>query len=273
MKIHPGPVVLAFLPLLLVAALPQQDKRETPKLTAQEVMASYQRAIGGDRLDRVTTMVKKGETTQGQRHYTWTTFRKAPDLYARHFTESSGQKFSYGFDGKVLWAVLVRPPKTGQKVSLQGLLDGAPIATEFLLEPYEKAKLSGMKKVAERRAYAVETTEGPIQRTYYFDSETFLLLRKEVSVRHGRNVGVSAGREYLSRDIMEYSDWREVNGIKLPFEIHYTEDLMGGAGIHNDLFERSEGQSRILEWRMDVSLEQAVFDPPPGSVTQEIQQK
>jgi hypothetical protein len=60
-------------------------------------------------------------------------------------------------------------------------------------------------------------------------------------------------------------DWHEVNGVKLPFEVRSTGDFHG-TSEHGETFDRAEGKTKVLEYQIDVPVDNSVFAPPPSSV-------
>jgi len=103
------------------------------------------------------------------------------------------------------------------------LLDGEPSGIKF--------ESKGMKKIKDRPAYAVDIkrSKGASARLY-FDAETFMWVRTEFGNAHiskpmGRftNDVVPHGEDELTVDFyFETSDFRDVDGVKLPFKFEQS---------------------------------------------------
>ena len=80
---------------------------------------------------------------------------------------------------------------------------------------YAKLTVNGKEKIGDRDTYVVEATvpEGSEPTKMYFDTESGLLLRV-VKQNHGAD-GVTQFRE-------DFEDYRDVDGIKVPFTSHQT---------------------------------------------------
>ncbi len=80
---------------------------------------------------------------------------------------------------------------------------------------YTKITVSGAEKIGDRDTYVLEATvpEGSEPTKMYFDMQTGLLVRA-VSQHHGAD-GITQYRE-------DFEDYRDVDGIKVPFTTHQT---------------------------------------------------
>lgn len=210
-------IYLCVLLLLHSAAIAQNEP-----LTADEVVSRYREAIGASRYPTITTFVESGELDgnltnfwQGYRspwqshatqHGTFESYFKSPNLrFQSTVTEKNQIIALHGCDGKVAWyidAFLQRTqfkPKPGNEGECK---DGFLPPLSGLSEPNAKMRLLKKKEVDGRMAWEVKVEEhkSPGTQTYYFDAETFLLLRFEQMGTH-----------------VSYSDYRDVGGIKFPF--------------------------------------------------------
>lgn len=85
---------------------------------------------------------------------------------------------------------------------------------------FEKAELIGVRQVDDRDAYAIRLTpasEKPI--VHYYDTQTFLLLR--TGEMEETPVGAAPTGTY-------FSDYRVVDGVKIPFVIRARQRLPTG---------------------------------------------
>jgi len=74
-------------------------------------------------------------------------------------------------------------------------------------------RVSGIQRVGERDAYVVESTTDAKTERYYFDTQTGLLLRK-----------ITLNKTMLMPfpEQVDFEDYREVDGVKMPFTIRYS---------------------------------------------------
>jgi zinc protease len=73
--------------------------------------------------------------------------------------------------------------------------------------------LSGMQKVNEREAYLIENATDNRTERYYFDVQTGLLLRKTT---------LTKTMLMPFPDQIDFEDYRDVDGVKVPFTIRYS---------------------------------------------------
>jgi zinc protease len=74
-------------------------------------------------------------------------------------------------------------------------------------------RLGGMQKLGERDAYVVEKATDTKNERYYFDSQTGLLLRK---------MTVSKTMLMPFPEQIDFEDYRDVDGVRVPFTIRYS---------------------------------------------------
>jgi hypothetical protein len=122
-----------------------------------------------------------------------------------------------------------------------------------------KFEAKGMKKVRGRQSYVVEMkpVNGPTLRLY-FDAENFMWLRTDYgSVQITREMGPITGnkdQETIFDFYIETSDFKEVDGVKLPFKF----DLVATAPI---LKQSSVGTiiTTVNEYRHNISIDPKMF--------------
>jgi outer membrane lipoprotein-sorting protein len=191
--------------------------------TAEEVISKYMQAIGADRFSSITTFVEMGDLdgnvsnfsagyhspTQSphNEHGTFEYYFKSPNLrFSSSFSAKNQVIGYYGCDGKVAWyfdAFLKRTeykPKAGSEYWCgEGFESGS---SNLLRDPKIKMRLHKKKEIEGRMAWEikVDIPKSTVTETYYFDAETFLLLRIQ-----GAGTSVT------------FSDYRELQGIKLAF--------------------------------------------------------
>jgi len=191
--------------LSLAPAVAQQ---EPP--TADQVISRYLEAIGADRFPTITTFVERGDTAQsrGKERGTFEFYFKSPNLrFSSSLAENNSLIALHGCDGKVSWyidALLKRSefkPKPGSEYECEAGFDLVP---SRLRKSNVRIRLIKTKEIEGRIAFEIkaDAPKSGGSDTYYFDAETYLLLRFE---RAGSSV--------------TYSDYRDADGIKIPFTI------------------------------------------------------
>jgi len=154
-----------------------------------------------------------------------------------------------GFDGSVAWEL---DPEEGLR-DKSGLELASAIRDSDFYQPlklrtqYPNLSFKGSAKVAlgkggggkveERNASVLEAPRNGSPRRFYFDDQTGLLLRVEDWNAAGKLEQAS-----------EYDDYREVDGVKVPFIIHQIEDL------HFTI--------KLNEVKHNTTIDDAIFSKP-----------
>jgi hypothetical protein len=176
-------------------------------------------------------------------------FAKAPNLMLTVLQMPGQETFKDGFDGNVGWE---QNPDDGIK-DKAGLEQGSAMRDADFYQPLKlrlqypnlvfkgpgKVSLGkgGGGKVDERDAVVLEAPRNGRPRLFYFDSQTGLLLRTEEHDATGKIT-----------DAVEYTDYREVDGIKVPFIIYIVQDA------HFTI--------KLTEVKHNVPIDDAVFVKP-----------
>lgn len=227
-------LVAAWLGALLQACQEPVIGQPNP-VTAEQVIANYVQAIGGsERIASITTFAEKGElsgnlTSFGQpfappnpqkEKGTFEFYFKAPNLrFTMVHRENNTVLAMRGCDGAVAWYIgadAVRRdfrPKPGSEYECRKGYDPMPMGVRA---PNVRLQLKEKKKVGDRMAWVIRVHDpkSPSTDTYYFDAETYLLLRWETV---GSLIFSSQGPRFALDRL--YSDYRDVGGIKLAFMI------------------------------------------------------
>lgn len=186
-------------------------KAETPLPTADEVLEKYVRALGGrEALAKATTRVVKGARVGADGVLVpEELYQKAPDklLVMTKYPEVT---FTSGFDGARAWA---RDGRGADQLNDQ-FAEALRREAEFyhgvrLRELYPKLAVAGRETVGGREAYVVS---GGGEK-FYFDAETGLLVRRYAEFK------TALGHTPVQVD---YEDYREVDGVKLPFRLRWS---------------------------------------------------
>jgi thiol-disulfide isomerase/thioredoxin len=212
----------------------------------ETVLQKYVDAIGGkDALAKLTTRVIKGKVDVAgvSRGGKMESFMKAPNRSLTVLEMGPLGVTKQGFDGSTGWYV----SKTSGVRNLKGPELAAVTAdADFyrdlrIKELYATTKLLGKTKSGFRELYVVQAVpRGGGAEYFYFDVETGLLFRRDTTRQ------TSAG---MVRAEIHYGDWREVDGIRLPFNITQT-------------MPRMNLEFTVDEVKHNVPLEEAVFRRP-----------
>lgn len=198
-------------PGLLLAAL-----QAAPAPSVDQILAKFVQAIGGkEAIEKITSRLTTGTLDAGEgRAYALEIREKAPDKFLFLVLVEGQAAVKRGFDGSVGWEY-----GSQQGVSeLSGTALGAfKRSSQFyrwlrLKELFGTLEAKGTAEVGDRTAYVIEATpaEGHPEKLY-FDTQTFLLLRRDIQadLPDGSSVPLET----------YYDDYREVDGIKLAFSL------------------------------------------------------
>ncbi|HVF91812.1 MAG TPA: c-type cytochrome [Blastocatellia bacterium] len=236
--------------------------RPAPLPGAGEVMAKYIQALGGQAArDKVKTRVTKMSMLRPKlvnsgtpkaaminRGEAWEMeiYQKAPDKYLTIITTPDGTVYQ-GFNGGTGW---IRSPEEQREMSapeLARIKQQADINRDIKLEEqYSTLKVTGREKLGGRDVYVVEgLSRNNRNEKLFFDIQTGLLTRRIV---------LTETRLGFDPEQIDYEDYREVDGIRIPFTIRtsYLDDNHFGT------------TRTIKEVRHNVPVDDSKFDPPAG---------
>jgi hypothetical protein len=192
------------------------DSKPNPLPTIEELLKTYVNAIGGrDAQEKFKSRVIKGRIelagapSWGQLEI----YGKAPNKSLTVMNVDPMGQVKHGYDGCMAWSA-------GDTIGLK-TLTGPALAyfstnSDFyrdmkLRELYPGLRVMGRMKASDREFYLVEGF--PIvggAEIMYFDSKTGLLTGRDITQQTPQGP---------IRVEMRYSDWRNVDGVKLPFKI------------------------------------------------------
>jgi len=217
--------------------------------TADQILDKYIQAMGGaDALSKLTSFSAKGT------HMAYAETDKSPvDVWAKApaqrtvIIHSPADDSSTVYDGRTGW---VAAPATERPVQVfeltDGDLDGAKLDAAVTFPAHIKQALTGWRvgpkaTIDDHEALVVQgTANGRFPVNLYFDSKSGLLVRV---VRYTESpLGLNPTQ-------VDYADYRDVAGVKVPFK--WTVTWLDGKSI----FELSEVQP-------NVAIEAAKFAKP-----------
>jgi zinc protease len=227
-------------------AKPAEVKAAEAMPTVDQVLEKYVQALGGrSALQKVSSRISKGTfeiPTYGS-HASEEIYEKAPNKSVSITNDPNYGVVRLGFNGSVGWQ---EDPDNGLRE-----FSGAQLATlkrnsDFyrdlnLKQLYVTMTLKSREKVGNHEAYVVEATpaDGSPEQMYFDKDNGLLILVK--ATREGQQGRVQVGTSY--------EDYREVDGIKLPFRIHQSRP--GFSFI-----------IRLSEVQHNVPIDDAKFEKP-----------
>jgi zinc protease len=187
-----------------------------PALTADQILENYIKAIGGrENWKKLTTRISTGTIDVPAMNLSGlvTVREKAPNrsIFTVNF---NGAVFQQGFDGTIGWS---NDPQNGLREQAGEELAETKRDSDFyhpldLKQMYSKITLTGTDKIGDRDAYIVEASSADLGTDkIYFDTQNGLVLR--IVGQHHTMDGPATFTE-------DFSDFREVDGIKLPYTVH-----------------------------------------------------
>jgi len=202
---------------------------KTP-ISADELMAKAIEAVGGEanwrKLNSRVTTMDVDFINQGVKGAI-VSYAKTPNFSAAETTFTAlgktiakGYEFFDGTRGEEIYTFAPLEKYEGKK------LEDARLNADFysLLNwktNYKTVTVKGIEKVGDEECYVLELApEKGTRVTQYYSTKTFLLMRQ-------RGVSVSSTSDVSLPYTVTYSDYREVDGIKLPFKSVNTTPTMG----------------------------------------------
>lgn len=184
-----------------------------------QVIKNYIKFIGGKKQwEKVKTITTSGEYDYGGMKFPFTAYAKAPNLY-KFIVPLNGKYYAQAFDGTKGWKIdAFKDETTPTLLTGKAALAMANESDVELEDPFinyqskgHRAMLEGKDTVLNNVCFKVKfIREGGEEETYYFNDKTFqLIMKKAVS----KNVEMEGA--VLS---IAYSDYRDVDGIKIPFK-------------------------------------------------------
>ncbi|MGB7925319.1 MAG: c-type cytochrome [Pyrinomonadaceae bacterium] len=191
--------------------------------SVEQVLNRYVEALGGRAAyEKLKTRVMKGSQVRFDGSaLPLEIYQASPTKYASIVTTPNGV-VQTALDGNAGW---IKNPRGVRELGGAQLAQMRRVAEFYgdlkLRELYPKMTLAGKERVNEREAYVIESKvdDKRIERLY-FDTQTGLLVRI---------VGLDETLLGAIPDQSDFSDYREVDGIKLPFTVQasYVDPWIG----------------------------------------------
>jgi len=207
-------------------AQPAQTGALPANPTVAQIIQKYLNFVGGEQqLKDIHSRIDTGTYNYGGIEFPFISYAQAPDHY-KYVVSFKGKYFAQSFDGKEGWKIDVfKNEKNKTILHGKAALDMANEVDVHLESPfidYQKKgfrlKWEGMDTVDQKICFRISLQDpGSDTAMYAFDGTTGALVKK---------TAVSKNAE-LNKAVLEtyYSDYREVQGIRIPFKIvHRIKD-------------------------------------------------
>ncbi len=204
------------------------------------ILGDYVKAVGGlDAVDRLTTRETLGELHGGPKV---TLYWQKPNLVL-----SMTKKEREGYDGARGWILTkkrkIKKMSRGAELPIE--MDANPLRFVHMKDFYTELDPAPAQEIDGEKMEVILAPNNIATTKLYFDAATHLLRRVE------GNGEVSA---YFTNTV-EFLDYKEVDGVKLPFHILHSTTEPGGE--HTDL--------RIKTITHNIHLQPEIFSKPiPG---------
>lgn len=213
--------------------------------TADQLIDKYIQALGGsEAVNKVTSRVMKGTIDFGGHSLPIEVYAKEPEKRIS-FTHMPDGDSVTAYNGQEGWLGNPgRPARDmhGSDIDAAAMDADLHLATH-LKKMFDQTQVRGKEQVGDRPAYVVSgRREGKTPTQLYFDADSGLLLRL---VRYG-----DTALGWMPTQI-DYSDYRELNGVKVPYS--WT-------------LARPNGRFtiQVTEMKQNVPVDDAKFVKPPA---------
>jgi tetratricopeptide (TPR) repeat protein len=211
--------------------------------TYGRLINNYIRALGGAAaIERVTSRIETGVTNVSGKSLRVEVFAQDPGKWklVRHFPEDDSVS---AFDGQAGWVrISGRPAREMHGSDIEAALISSDLHFPLHIQRlFPDLRVEYPEKIGERETYVLSCLrEGRTAAKLHFDEESGLLVR--VTIFDESPLGVNPMQ-------IEYGDYREVEGVKVPYLLTFTEP-------------GSSYSIQIEEVRQNVPIEAGQFARP-----------
>jgi photosynthetic reaction center cytochrome c subunit len=198
------------------AALPPGTRPPAPKETADQVIAKYYEAIGGEAAaQKTSSAVMRGTAVdRAGASFPATVTEKAPGRY--RISIEAKTPISRGFDGTTAWMKNGDTARDLAGIDLLALArDASPWIAARLKPSFIRFQVGRYERIDGHDVITLNGTVSPdVTESLSFDRESGLLVRRLSRLR------TVLGRLQVQID---YADYRAVDGVKVPFEVRIAD--------------------------------------------------
>ena len=190
--------------------------------TADQIIQKYIQQSGGEKAWKaIKTLKSEGKYNYGGIEFPFTAIAKAPNKY-KFIVPLNGKHYTQVFNGKTGWKIDAFKNETKPQYltgkPARALANEADVEIESSLINYAKKgfniHLEGKETIEGKECFKVNLfkKEGEIE-SYFIDSQGYSLVMKRALSKN----------DELEKTILDayFSDYREVNGVKIPFVVSY----------------------------------------------------
>ena len=215
--------------------------------SVDEVFNKYVQAVGGkaavEKVQSRVSQVTLQRPNSNGKPSTLQIYQKAPNKMMVVITAPDGKVTYQGFNGTAGWVKTGTEQREMSAAELAQIKLPADLYKEVTLkDQYSNLRVGNKQKVNDRDAYVVVGTNTATNKRerLFFDADTGLLLRRVVFTQ------TVLGQDPVQTD---YSDYRDVDGVKLPFTVQISA--------------LDSNQTRVFsEIKQNVPVDDAKFEPP-----------
>jgi hypothetical protein len=224
--------------------------KETPP-TADQVLAKYAEALGGSAaIDKLKTRSMKGTwLTSDGITLGYEVYQTAPDKLFTILNTPKQGVFERGFNGQTGWEKSSRGIRDLEGNQLYYFKRYPDLFKDIKLQgQFTRISYGGKEKIDGKDVYVLRGigVDGKGERLY-FDTQTGLLVRRITSTP--TIVG-------LIPEQVDYEDYRDVDGLKLPFTIRITS-----------IDSYFSSTRKFTEIKLNVPVDETKFNKPPPAPT------
>jgi len=222
--------------------------------SADDIFNKYLQAIGGkDAVEKIQTRVSEVSLQRPKlvnpsgKPSTIQIYQKAPNKMLLLVTGPDGTVTYQGFNGTAGWIKTPTQQREMSAAELAQIKQQADLYKEVTLKSqFSGLRVGNKQKVNDRDAYVVVglNTGTNKRERLFFDAETGLLVRRVVLNE------TLLGLDPVQTD---FSDYRDVDGVKLPFMIQISS-------LDPNHYNQTRTFSRI---KQNVAVDDTKFEPPP----------
>lgn len=243
------PQVTPMLPASLPASgAPGEAKAAEALPTVDQVLDKYIQAMGGRAaLEKQKSRVMKGSQVMADgTAIPVETYQAAPDKVVSILTTPKQGVMMSGYNGHVGWVKNQRGQHEMSGAQLAEMKRGADFYGDLKFkEMFPGLEVVDREKVGDRDAYVLASQASPTRlEKLYFDTQTGLLLRI-LSITQTMLAPIP--------DQMDFEDYRDVDGVKLPFTIRQSA-----------VDARNGSTRKYTEIKQNIPIDDTKFNPPPA---------
>ena len=220
------------------------SKRESPEAlpTAKQVFEKYRQAVGGAPFKTLHLAASIAGDLQPSQLLEYDVM--FPDKLAIHISLPGGAAQSVIINGDHGWITTPQSTRDVDAGTVAAMKGNQLLQSIKFPEVEASGQVTGAEKIGDRIYTVVESRSPKLVRRLYFDAQTGLLYKTKLETSVD-SFGISPAETI-------FEDYRDVNGVKVPFTI---------IGITT----ADRIQTRISEMRANSSIDPVKFEPPPAS--------